>query len=354
MTDLIEELAEKKDLPDSALMALIEDSAHAQALFCKANSVRKAHYDTDVYIRGLIEFTNYCENNCYYCGIRHDHHSLCRYRMQPEEILDCCDTGYKLGFRTFVMQGGEDSYYNDEIICGIVSTVKKKYPDCAITLSLGEKSFESYQAFFDAGAERYLLRHETADEAHYRRLHPTSMHLKNRMECLWNLKRIGYQVGSGFMVGSPFQTTAHLVKDIRFLQELKPAMIGIGPYITHHSTPFRNYKSGSLEQALRLIAILRLLFPHALIPATTALGSIAPNGRELGLQAGANVVMPNLSPPTVRQQYALYDGKICMGEEAAECRVCLENRVKQAGYRIVVTRGDAKGILEGSNGLQNG
>jgi len=258
--------------------------------------------------------------------------------------LECCETGYKLGFRTFVLQGGEDDYYKDDVLCAIISEIKTRYPDCAVTLSIGEKPYKSYKAYFDAGADRYLLRHETADEEHYKKLHPKRMSLQNRKECLRNLKEIGFQVGSGFMVGSPFQETRHLIEDIRFLQELKPEMIGIGPFLTHSDTPFKNQKSGSLELTLRLIAVLRLMFPNALIPATTALGTISPDGRELGLKAGANVVMPNLSPVRVRKQYSLYDNKICTGEEAAECKGCLERRVNAAGYRMVVSRGDFKNI----------
>ena len=342
---LIEQLHKKADLPDDALKELIESNECQQQLFRKADDVRREYYGISVYIRGLIEFTNYCKNNCYYCGIRLDNVGLYRYRLSAEEILTCCDTGHKLGFRTFVLQGGEDPHYEDETMCGIVSAIKSKYPDCAVTLSLGEKTYESYKAFFDAGADRYLLRHETADEAHYQQLHPKSMSIETRKKCLRTLKAIGYQVGSGFMVGSPYQTTENLVQDIRFLQKLKPAMIGIGPYIPHKDTPFGHsapVTHGSLDLTLRLIAILRLMFPHVLIPATTALGTIAPYGRELGLQAGANVVMPNLSPIAVRKQYALYDGKIYLGDEAAEGRESLETRIKHAGYQIVSARGDAK------------
>jgi biotin synthase len=342
MSRLIEELYANNDLSDSDLKTLLGSDAHDPELFIKADTVRRRHYGTDVYIRGLIEFTNHCKNNCYYCGIRRGNTGLARYRLSPAEILACCETGYELGFRTFVLQSGEDPHYTDEIIRGLVTAIKSKFPDCAVTLSMGEKPYGSYQAFFSAGADRYLLRHETADGEHYRQLHPEGMDWQNRLECLWNLKKIGYQVGSGFMVGSPFQTTDHLVRDLRFLRELGPAMIGIGPFITNQDTPFSHFQSGSLELTLRLVAILRLMFPYALIPATTALGSIAPDGRELGLKAGANVVMPNLSPTSVRQQYMLYDGKICTGEEAAECKFCLEGRVSEAGYQIVVARGDVK------------
>lgn len=299
-------------------------------------------YGDEVYIRGLIEFTNYCKNNCSYCGIRQANFSATRYRLSKDEILACCEEGYGLGFRTFVLQGGEDPFYTDDLICDIVSAIRQKYEDCAITLSIGEKSKESYKAYYKAGANRYLLRHETADEAHYKRLHPKSMSLQNRKQCLFDLKEIGYQVGSGFMVGSPYQTMENLVCDLRFLQELQPDMIGIGPYITHEDTLFRDFESGSLDLTLRLVAILRLMFPYVLIPATTALGTIHPNGRELGLKAGANVVMPNLSPVKVRKLYELYDNKICTGEEAAQCRGCLGRRVESAGYRIVTSVGNVK------------
>jgi len=337
------EIAEKlRTLSDSGLAALLEEDAHNEALFEAADKERQRVYGKDVYIRGLIEFTNHCKNNCYYCGIRRGNASLPRYRLSREEILACCDTGHTLGFRTFVLQGGEDTYYTDSMFCEIIADIKAKHPDCAVTLSLGEKHYTSYKSFFDAGADRYLLRHETAEDEHYRQLHPKDMLPERRKECLWNLKEIGYQVGSGFMVGSPNQTIEHIVKDIRFLQSLEPEMIGIGPYITHRGTPFKNFGNGSLTMTLKLIAVLRLLLPYALIPATTALGTIAPDGREQGLRCGANVVMPNLSPKEVRKQYALYDNKICTDENAALCRMCLEKRIASAGYTIALHRGDAK------------
>ncbi|MBP3359688.1 MAG: [FeFe] hydrogenase H-cluster radical SAM maturase HydE [Clostridia bacterium] len=337
-----EKLTLTHDLSDSELSVLLQSDKNDAALFKSADALRRKIYKDEVYIRGLIEFTNYCRNNCYYCGIRHDNKNAERYRLSKEEILSCCTEGYSLGFRTFVLQGGEDEYYTDKLICEIVYRIRSQFPDCAITLSIGEKSRESYKAFFDAGANRYLLRHETADEKHYKKLHPPGMSLENRKRCLYDLKEIGYQTGSGFMVGSPFQTTENIIRDLRFLQELKPDMIGIGPFITHQDTPFKSYKSGTLELTLRLISILRLMFPYALIPATTALGTINPKGRELGLKSGANVVMPNLSPPSVRKKYELYENKICTGEEAAQCRGCLENRVKSAGYRIVTDIGNVK------------
>lgn len=342
MDTLTDALWRNRDLPDTALKELLETDAHDRELFARADAVRRERYGTDVFVRGLIEFTNYCRNNCYYCGIRRDNRRAERYRLTRDEILACCREGYALGYRTFVLQGGEDLQYTDADLCAIVAAIRGEFPDCAITLSVGERSRESYQACFDAGANRYLLRHETADAAHYARLHPAELSLENRKRCLFDLKEIGYQVGSGFMVGSPFQTTENLIADLRFLQRLRPDMIGIGPFITHRDTPFADQPSGSLELTLRLIGVLRLMFPWALIPATTALGTIHPLGRELGLKAGANVVMPNLSPVGVRKKYELYDNKICTGEESAQCRGCLEARVAQAGYQIVTDVGDVR------------
>lgn len=346
MNNLVDKLFETGDLSDDELKILIESDEFNEPLAEAADIRRRENYGDKVYIRGLIEFTNYCRNNCYYCGIRRDNKKAERYRLTKDEIPLCCDEGYRLGFRTFVMQGGEDPYYTDEMICDIVSKIKSRYPDCAVTLSIGEKPRESYQAFFDAGADRYLLRHETADPEHYGKLHPEAMSLENRKECLFDLKEIGYQVGSGFMVGSPYQTTENLISDLRFLQKLQPDMIGIGPYITHADTPFAEFKSGNVMLTLRLVSILRLMFPYALIPSTTALGTIHPQGRELGLKAGANVVMPNLSPVSVRKLYSLYENKICTGEEAAQCRGCLERRVESAGYKIVTDIGNVRKIEE--------
>lgn len=339
---MIDEFVKNCNLSDIQLKTLLESNEFDNQLRENADILRKQHYGTDVYIRGLIEFTNFCKNNCYYCGIRKDNKNAHRYRLSKEDIMECCKDGYGLGFRTFVLQGGEDPYFTDEKICDIVCSIKEKYPDCAVTLSIGEKSKEIYKKYFDAGADRYLLRHETADETHYNKLHPDSMSLKNRKQCLFDLKEIGYQVGSGFMVASPFQTTENLISDLRFLQELEPDMIGIGPYLTHAETPFHIYGNGSFELTLKLISILRIMFPYALIPATTALGTINPLGREMGLKAGANVVMPNLSPVSVRKFYELYENKICTGDESAQCRNCLEKRVSNAGYNIVTDIGNVK------------
>lgn len=342
MNESIARLTRTRDLPDGELLTLISDPMGESELAQAADAQRRNWYGTEVYVRGLIEFTNYCKNDCYYCGIRRSNGKADRYRLTERQILNCCRQGWALGFRTFVLQGGEDPWYTDERICHIVRAIKGEFPGCAVTLSIGEKERESYAAYRVAGADRYLLRHETASDDHYQMLHPSSLSLAHRKNCLFTLKELGYQVGSGFMVGSPDQRPEHLLADLRFLQRLQPAMIGIGPYITHPDTPFHDQPSGDLHLTLRMVSILRLMFPYALIPATTALGTIHPRGRELGLQAGANVVMPNLSPVGVREKYALYENKICTGEEAAECRSCLEGRVRLAGYEIVTARGDVK------------
>ncbi len=339
---MIDSIADRQDITLEELRILLETEDEKAIGYLKnlAAEIARKTYGNHVYIRGLIEFTNYCKNDCLYCGIRHSNKNADRYRLTDEQILSCCAIGYELGFRTFVLQGGEDPYYTDNRICGLVSAIKEKYPDCAITLSIGEKSKESYKRFFDAGADRYLLRHETANEEHYRKLHPKEMSLANRKQCLWDLKEIGYQVGCGFMVGSPGQTIENLYEDMQFIKELQPHMVGIGPFISQKDTPFAKEPSGTLEQTLRLLAIIRLIQPKVLLPATTALGTIHPRGRELGIQSGANVVMPNLSPVNVRGKYLLYDNKICTGDEAAECRHCMENRMKSIGYQVVVSRGD--------------
>lgn len=340
--DLVDKLIAAQNLTDSELAFLISTDRFDRKLRETAGSVRRAIYGDEVYIRGLIEFTDYCKNDCYYCGIRKSNAKAERYRLTEEEILTCCREGYRLGFRTFVLQGGEDPYFTDERICNIISAIRSAHRDCAVTLSIGEKSYRSYKAYFDAGAERYLLRHETANDAHYRKLHPENQSPAKRKECLYDLKRIGYQVGSGFMVGSPFQTIENIVCDLRFLDGLQPDMIGIGPFIPHSCTPFGRYSNGSLTLTLRLISILRLMFPHALIPATTALGTIASDGRELGLKAGANVIMPNLSPSAVRPKYNLYDNKLHTGTESAQNLADLRRTVSEAGYRISVSRGDVR------------
>jgi len=342
MKALIEKLACQHTLCEGEFITLLEgrNEENARLLTKKAAAIRQETYGKDVYLRGLIEFTNYCKNDCYYCGIRCSNRNAQRYRLTPEEILDCCRQGYDLGYRTFVLQGGEDPWFTPERIENLVCSIKKNYPDCAVTLSVGEHPKEVYQRWYDAGADRYLLRHETADPTHYAGLHPEAMSLENRMRCLWDLKEIGYQVGCGFMVGSPGQTSAHLAKDLLFIHELKPHMVGIGPFIPQKDTPFGTEKAGTLELTLYLLSIIRLMLPDVLLPATTALGTIHPKGRELGILAGANVCMPNLSPTAVRKKYALYDNKICTGDEAAECVQCLRRRIESVGHQVAQTRGD--------------
>lgn len=346
MKELIDKLSENQELTKAEWISLIDGrtSELSEYLFLQARKIRHHHYGRDVYVRGLIEFTNYCRNDCFYCGIRKGNKNAFRYRLTKEQILSCCDTGYELGFRTFVLQGGEDAYFTDSKMISIVSAIKNRYPDCAITLSLGERSYDSYKALFHAGADRYLLRHETCNAAHYSKLHPPALQASVRQQCLWNLKDIGYQTGTGFMVGSPFQTSEHLAEDMLFIHELNPQMVGIGPFISHHDTPFSDSTSGTLELTLFMLGLLRLLLPKALLPSTTALGTIDPKGRELGILAGANVVMPNLSPTSVRKDYLLYDNKICTGDEAAECRKCLERRIDSIGYHVVTARGDSLNI----------
>jgi biotin synthase len=308
-------------------------------LLQKAHETRMKTYGDTVYIRGIIEFTNYCKMNCKYCGIRRDNKNADRYRLTIEDIEECVDIGDKLGYKTYVLQGGEDPYFTDERMIEIIKMIKRKYPNNAITLSLGERSYESYKKMFEAGADRYLLRHETSSKEIYKELHPGAS-FENRRQCLRNLKEIGYQIGAGFMVGLPKQTNNDLVSDLLFVKELDPAMVGLGPFIPQKDTPLRDEKGGTLEKTITMMALVRLLLPDVLLPATTALGSIDSTGREKGIKAGGNVVMPNLSPTSVRDKYALYDGKICTGDEAAECRQCIERRINNAGFKVEVTRGD--------------
>lgn len=342
---LIDRLAAGGTLSRRELACLLEhrDEELRDYLFARAREVQRCWFGNKVYIRGLIEFTNYCKNDCYYCGIRRGNPNASRYRLSEEQILACCEAGHALGFRTFVLQGGEDPYFTDARIVALVRGIKERFPDCAVTLSVGEKERESYEAYFAAGADRYLLRHETADRAHYELLHPANLSFDHRRDCLKNLKEIGFQTGAGFMVGSPGQTLESLLDDLEYLRELQPEMVGIGPFIPHHDTPFADRPAGTLELTLYLLGLVRLLLPRVLLPATTALGTIAPGGREQGILAGANVVMPNLSPSDVRKKYLLYDNKICTGNEAAECLSGLEESMASIGYQVAVERGDAPG-----------
>lgn len=344
MRTIIDKLEKQKTLSRKEFKELLSNCTDKDQEYLAecARRVRHQIYGKDVYTRGLIEFTNFCKNDCLYCGIRRSNSNACRYRLTKEQILSCCESGYDLGFRTFVLQGGEDAYYTDDRLVDIIHTIKTTYPNCAITLSIGERSYESYKRLYDAGADRYLLRHETANHELYSKLHNKELSLDNRMQCLDNLKNIGYQVGCGFMVGSPYQTVDNLIDDLEYIKAFQPHMVGIGPFIPHKDTPFAKEKQGLLTMTLRLLSILRLMQPSVLLPATTALGTIHPMGREYGILAGANVVMPNLSPTDVRKKYMLYDNKICTGDEAAECRQCLQKRMHDIGYQLVVDRGDFK------------
>lgn len=345
-SELLRLLSEKHHLSLSSFERILrerteEDEELARQL---ARECTEKYYGRGVYTRGLIEFTNYCKNNCHYCGIQRGNQEVERYRLSKEEILSCCEEGYRLGFRTFVLQGGEDPYFTDEKIVEIVQAIKKAFPDCAVTLSIGEKSRASYEKYFLAGADRYLLRHETADKEHYQYLHPKELSWEHRMRCLQDLKDIGFQVGCGFMVGSPHQTAKTLAKDLYFIQEFQPDMCGIGPFIPQHATVFAKETAGTLQDTLFLLSLLRLIHPNMLIPATTALGTIDKRGRELGILSGANVLMPNLSPTAVRKKYLLYDNKICTGDESAQCRACLSRRMESVGAHLLVDRGDVKKI----------
>lgn len=340
--ELIDRLHKEHTLTKGEFITLIKERDEENASYLASLSREEAVkiYGNGVFPRGLVEFTNYCKNNCYYCGIQGSNQHANRYRLSKDEILSACENGYRLGYRSFVLQGGEDPHYSDDVMVPIVSEIRKRYQDCAITLSLGERSKESYQKLYDAGADRYLLRHEAATPELYQKLHPESLSLENRIQCLWNLKEIGYAVGTGFMVGAPYQTVENLVDDLLFIQKLDPQMVGIGPFVPHHDTKFKDYPSGTVELTTYLTSILRLMNPHLLLPATTALGTIDLRGREKGILAGANVVMPNLSPVAVRKDYSLYDNKICTGEEAAECAGCLGRRLASIDYELVFTRGD--------------
>ena len=342
--DIVSRFLKERTLSEEEFVLLLQQSGDAavrETLRREALALCRNYYGNQVYIRGLIEFTNYCKNNCYYCGIRRDNPHVRRYRLSTEEILSCCREGYGLGYRTFVLQGGEDPYFTDERMTELIRQIREEYPDCAITLSIGEREKDSYRKFREAGADRYLLRHETADAAHYRSLHPEGMNFSHLIQCLYDLKELGYQVGAGFMVGSPGQKLEHMAKDLLFLQKLQPEMVGIGPFIPHHDTRYAKEQAGSVEMTLFLLSVIRILLPKVLLPATTALGTMDPVGREKGLLAGANVIMPNLSPEKNRKDYSLYDNKICTGEEAAQSIASLRKRVESVGCQVVTDRGDA-------------
>ena len=337
---LIDKLYKTSDLTADEYKEILSSPDCDEYLAEKAREVAQSIFGKDVYIRGIIEFSNYCKNDCYYCGIRASNRHCERYRMTADEIIRCADSGYDIGFRTFVLQSGEDLTYSAEDVCYIVRTIKERHPDCAVTLSIGEKSREEYKAYFDAGADRYLLRHETYNEDHYGMLHPDKMSWLNRIRCLHDLKDIGYQTGCGIMVGTPGQTLDHIVEDLMFMKEFEPHMIGIGPFIPAANTPFGDQPSGDVALTLRLLSVIRLMLPKVLLPATTALGTAEASGREKGILAGANVIMPNLSPVENRGKYQLYDGKICISDDAALCSRCISARLKSIGYQAVTGRGD--------------
>lgn len=338
---LIDTLSKTGDLPENDLLYILDhlDGTSYEYLREKADQKRRLHYNDVVFMRGLIEFTNYCAQDCAYCGIRASNTHANRYRLTMEDILSCCAEGYQLGYRTFVLQGGEDPWFTDERLCGIIEAIKSRFPETAITVSVGERTRESYQRIFDAGADRYLLRHETASKRLYESLHP-EMSFEYRIQCLETLKDIGFQVGAGFMVGLPGQTNADLVMDLKFLHRFKPHMIGIGPFIPHSETPLGHADGGTVEKTLVMVALTRLMIPGALMPATTAMGTLDSLGREKAIKAGANVVMPNLSPTEVRTKYELYENKICTGDEAAHCRTCIQRRIESTGYTVDMSRGD--------------
>ena len=346
LISLCDRLAKEHRLEKDEYRELIENRSEelSSYLASLAREARHRVYGNTVYIRGLIEISNICKNDCLYCGIRKSNRKCERYRLTPDEILECCREGYALGFRTFVLQGGEDAYYTDTLLCELIRAIKSEFPECAVTLSLGERSRESYEKLRLAGADRYLLRHETATKAHYEKLHPENMSFDTRMRCLYDLKELGYQVGCGFMVGSPYQTYDDLAQDLVFVEQFCPDMCGIGPFIPQSDTPFGNESAGTLELTCFLLSVLRLIRPNLLLPSTTALGSIHEYGREMGILAGANVVMPNLSPSSVRKKYALYNGKASDGSESAQCKESLEKRMKAIGYEVVTDRGDVKSL----------
>ena len=342
MKEIIEKLSCEHRLSREELLLLLQNRnpETAAGLQQAADLCRREIYGNKVYIRGLVEFTNYCTNNCLYCGLRRENANVQRYRLGQEEILACCAEGWNLGFRTFVLQGGEDPYFTPERVEDLVRALKKQHPDCAVTLSVGEQSREVYALWRKAGADRYLLRHETANDCHYRSLHPAQMRPEERKRCLFDLKSLGYQVGAGMMVGSPGQTLEHLAEDLTFLQELKPQMVGIGPFIPQKDTPLGAEPAGSVEMTLYLLSVVRLLLPPVMLPATTALGSLDPRGREKGILAGANVCMPNLTPLSQRKNYAIYDNKLALGAESAGNLQQLKEGIAAIGFQIVEDRGD--------------
>lgn len=339
---LIDKLNIEKKLLHHEWRYLLENYTESDRNYASetARKITVDRFGKKIYFRGIIEFTNFCKNDCYYCGIRCSNKNIQRYRLSKEDILECAKDGYNNGFRTFVLQGGEDGYFTDNILCDIVISLKKLYPDCAITLSVGERSRESYQMLYDAGADRYLLRHEAAEKELYCKLHPEYQHHENRMRCLKDLKSIGYQTGCGFMIGVPHQSMSDIASDMIFIQEFKPQMVGLGPFIPHKDTPFGKFPNGRTELTLFIISLTRIMLPYVLMPSTTALGTVSGDGRKLGVLAGCNVVMPNLSPMNVRKKYMLYDNKVGTDCDAATGIRILREQMEEIGYEVVCSRGD--------------
>lgn len=342
LKELIDRLNAEKCLPHEGWVRLFDGFTDEEREYSAsiARRIADEKYGKNIYIRGIVEFSNYCKNDCFYCGIRCSNKNAQRYRLTDEEILQCCDEGYETGFRTFVLQSGEDPKYSAERMCNIVRAIKTAHPDCAVTLSLGELERGDLAELRAAGADRYLLRHETATKNHYEQLHPSFMSFEHRMKCLQDLKELGYQTGAGMMIGAPFASSDTLAADMEFLGEFKPQMVGTGPFLPHKDTPFRVCPKGSYELTLFVLSLVRIMLPNVLLPATTALGTIRPNGREQGVLHGANVIMPNLSPTAVRKKYMLYDNKICTEDSTSECRFCLQRRMESIGYNIEISRGD--------------
>ena len=331
MNTIIQKAKETHELSRDEIIALLKDDSINEELFKAADEVRKKYLGDEVHLRGLIEFTNICKRNCMYCGLRRDNKSLNRYRLSHEEIIDFAKKAVSYGYKTLVLQGGEDDYYTVERLVPIVKDLKAL--GVALTLSIGERPFEEYEALKKAGADRFLLRIETTDKELYEKLDPGMSH-ENRIQCLKNLRKLGYEVGSGCLVGLPGQKIESLADDILFFKELDVDMNGIGPFIPNEDTPLKDAEGGQFELALKVMAIVRLLLPDINIPATTAMETLNKQGRVIALQCGANVVMPNVTEGEYRKLYALYPGKICTGDTPAHCRGCISGKIRGIG-RIV-------------------
>ena len=341
---IINKLYNENNASREELLYLLDniDSKSKELLIEKAHKTRLKYFKNKVYIRGLVELTSFCKKDCLYCGLRRTNKNAQRYRLSKEEVLECVRAGDKLGYKTIVLQGGEDAYFNDEVMVDIIKSIKKEFPNNAITLSLGERSYESYKKMYNAGADRYLLRHESASKKLYEDIHPGEP-FEIRRKCLKNLKDIGYQAGAGFMVGIPNQTNEDLVNDLLFVKDFEPAMCGIGPFIPHKDTPFKGFNCGSAKMTLFILSLCRIMLPDVLLPATTALSTVRDDGRQLGVLSGANVIMPNLSPIEVRKKYMLYDNKAITGDDAGENLKLIQDNINEIGYEVIIDKGDYKG-----------